>query len=81
MFPFATLQDYSPGDRDINLLSLAIALLGSKNIQCLSDVKFYCPWKQTSPPSWPVKQYLLQGTSAYLKATHPKPKAMGVGGG
>lgn len=70
------LPHCSLGDRDINLLSLAIALLGSRNIQCSSDVKFYCPWKQTSPPSWPVKQYLLQWTSAYLKATHPKPKAV-----
>lgn len=59
-----------------NPWSLAVALLGSRSIQGCPDVKFYCPWKQTSPPSWPVKQYLLQGTSAYLKPTHPKPKVM-----
>lgn len=40
-----------------------------------ADVKFYCPWTQTAPPSWPVKQYLLRWTCAYLKPTHPQPKS------
>lgn len=34
---------YSPGDCATHLLSPAIALPGSENIQGLSDVKFYCP--------------------------------------
>lgn len=72
-FPFATLAVLVTVT---NLLSFAFALLGSKNIQCFSNVKFYYPWKQTSPLSWPVKQYLLQWTSAYLKPTHPKPEVM-----
>lgn len=72
-FAFATLAVLAPWT---NALRLAIALLDSENIPGFSDVKFYCPWRQTSPPSRPVKQYLLQWTSAYLKPTHPKPKVM-----